>query len=424
MKLYKINKNNSYRTFYKKNKKRKKKINKKNKFILRRILIIIIIFIIVLLISVFICNIKNLFIPNERSKEEINYIINSYKIISREETLKKARNFLDKCLEGLIINPKKFKKVRYPKVSVIIPIYNKGKMIKKVVRSIQNQKMTDIEIVLVNDFSNDTTSQVVSEIEREDPRIKIINNEKNMGILYSRSIGVLYSKGDYIASLDHDDFYTDDDVLETIYYNAIVGNFDIISFDFISITDYHADIYHMKVRHLLPDNFTAYQPGLTPLSSFINNQRFNVDVSIWNKLIRANNYKNSINLLGKEKYSKFCAIYEDNIIMYAISSISNSFKYIHKKGVFNYDNPRTASKKISTRKIVNMMIFFAEVIYDISKIEFKRYAVYQLLFISRGVISKYNEEYFKFVLKKFINSETLKEKYKQRLRDKFSKYLE
>ena len=110
--------------------------------------------------------------------------------------------------------------------------------------------------------------------------------------------------------------------------------------------------------------------------------------------------------------------------MYAISSISNSFKYIHKKGVFNYDNPRTASKKISTRKIVNMMIFFAEVIYDISKIEFKKYAVYQLLFISRGVISKYNEEYFKFVLKKFINSETLKEKYKQRLRDKFSKYLE
>ena len=58
--------------------------------------------------------------------------------------------------------------------------------------------MTDIEIVLVNDFSNDTTSQMLSEIEREDPRIKIINNEKNMGILYSRSIGVLYSKGDYI----------------------------------------------------------------------------------------------------------------------------------------------------------------------------------------------------------------------------------
>ena len=85
--------------------------------------------------------------------------------------------------------------------------------------------------------------------------------------------------------------------METIYYNAIVGNFDIISFDFISITDYLADIYHMKVRHLLPDNFTAYQPGLTPLSSFINNQRFNVDVSIWNKLIRANNYKNAINAI-------------------------------------------------------------------------------------------------------------------------------
>ncbi len=349
-------------------------------------------------------------------KKRINY--------KRIEVLTRGKNYLKICLKEKIINNVKFKKSKEPKITIIVPLYNSEPYIKKSIRSIQNQSILDIEIILVNDVSTDNTLKIIEELQKEDPRIELINNEKNMGILYSRSIGVLYSKGDYIASLAHDDFYTDDDVLETIYYNAIVGNFDIISFDFISITDYHADIYHMKVRHLLPDNFTAYQPGLTPLSSFINNQRFNVDVSIWNKLIRANNYKNSINLLGKEKYSKFCAIYEDNIIMYAISSISNSFKYIHKKGVFNYDNPRTASKKISTRKIVNMMIFFAEVIYDISKIEFKRYAVYQLLFISRGVISKYNEEYFKFVLKKFINSETLKEKYKQRLRDKFSKYLE
>ena len=292
-------------------------------------------------------------------------------------------------------------------------------MIKKVVRSIQNQKTLDIEIILVNDFSNDNTSQILLEMQNEDPRINIINNEKNMGILYSRSIGVLFSKGDYIGSLDHDDFYADDDVLETIYYNAIVGNFDIISFDFISIKNYYADIHHMKVKHLLPDNFTAYQPELTPLSSFRRNQRFNVDVSIWNKLILTKNYKNAINLLGKEKYSKFCTIYEDNIIMYTISSISNSFKYIHKKGVFNYNNPHTESKKFSMRKIVEMMIFFADVIYDVSKNEFKKYAVYQMLFI--GIIPEDNKEYFKKVAKKLMNSELIQEKYKQRLRNKFSK---
>ena len=58
---------------------------------------------------------------------------------------------------------------------------------------------------MVNDFSTDETLSMVEEFQKEDPRIKIINNQKNMGILYSRSIGALSAKGEYIFPLDNDD---------------------------------------------------------------------------------------------------------------------------------------------------------------------------------------------------------------------------
>ena len=87
--------------------------------------------------------------------------------------------------------------------------------------------MLDIEIILINDASTDNTVKIIEELQKEDYRIEIINNERNMGILYSRCIGALNAKGKYITPLDHDDFFFDDDVLEVIYEEAERTNFDI-----------------------------------------------------------------------------------------------------------------------------------------------------------------------------------------------------
>ena len=61
-----------------------------------------------------------------------------------------------------------------------------------------------------------------------DPRIKIINNNKNMGALYSRSIAALMSKGEYIFGLDNDDMYFYYDVFDYIYLKGKIENLDII----------------------------------------------------------------------------------------------------------------------------------------------------------------------------------------------------
>ena len=112
----------------------------------------------------------------------------------------------------------------------MIPVYNSEKTIKSTVRSIQNQNMIVIEIILVNDFSNYKTTKSIKELKKKDPRIKIINNKKNMGIFYSRSIGVLESKGKYITSIDNDDIFCDKDVFDIIYGETDNNLFDIISF--------------------------------------------------------------------------------------------------------------------------------------------------------------------------------------------------
>ena len=71
-------------------------------------------------------------------------------------------------------------------------------------------------------------------MQKEDKRIKIINNAKNMGVLYSRSIGVLESKGKYIFTLDDDDMFFDTEVLD-IYHHAEDEDFDIIAFSAVDM---------------------------------------------------------------------------------------------------------------------------------------------------------------------------------------------
>ena len=76
-----------------------------------------------------------------------------------------------------------------PLVSAIIPLYNTKNYCSKAIKSIQYQNIKNIEIILVDDKSTDDTLSFIQKMQKEDPRIKIIYNQKNMGTLYSRNIG-------------------------------------------------------------------------------------------------------------------------------------------------------------------------------------------------------------------------------------------
>lgn len=95
------------------------------------------------------------------------------------------------------------------KVSVVIPSYNCSHYLHHAVDSALTQTYKDIEVVIVNDASTDSTSDYLAWLSKQnDPRVKIINNEKNLGRSESRNVGNAAASGDIIMVLDADDLCT------------------------------------------------------------------------------------------------------------------------------------------------------------------------------------------------------------------------
>ena len=145
--------------------------------------------------------------------------------------------FLYKYLDKIhnIFSPNTNIKKNTPKISVFLPIYNGEKTIKKSIRSIQDQTLTDLEIIAVNDCSNDSTLNILNELSKTDNRIKIVNNDKNYGLLYSRAMGILNSTGEYLLNLDADDEIKSTDSLEYLYNKVQNSKVDIVGFDIFDV---------------------------------------------------------------------------------------------------------------------------------------------------------------------------------------------
>lgn len=94
-----------------------------------------------------------------------------------------------------------------PLVSVIIPAYNSEKTIRQTIESVLNQTLSDFELIVINDGSQDATLDIVSSIA--DPRLKVYSYA-NAGGAVSRNRGFSHSSGEFIAFLDADDLWTPD----------------------------------------------------------------------------------------------------------------------------------------------------------------------------------------------------------------------
>ena len=196
-------------------------------------------------------------------------------------------------MSNKLINTEKIKLSENPKISADISCYNCKNYILRAISSIQNQNISDCEIVIVNDFSNNDTLIYLEELQKEENRIRIVNNKKNMGVLYAKAIGALMSKGKYIFSIDADDILLDKDVFSTITNIADKGNFDIVIFEIIisslspdvNTAGFRKDIYK---KEKIP-NMVKFQPelGLYPIQP----KESNIDVNMIEVINQGKCYK-------------------------------------------------------------------------------------------------------------------------------------
>ena len=102
------------------------------------------------------------------------------------------------------------------KVSVIVPVYNVEKYLKKCIDSIIKQTLTDMEIICVDDGSTDSCPEILDEYANLDHRIKVIH-KTNAGYGHAVNTGFAYAKGEYIGIVESDDYILPE-MYETLYY--------------------------------------------------------------------------------------------------------------------------------------------------------------------------------------------------------------
>ena len=124
--------------------------------------------------------------------------------------------------------------MKKPKFSIIVPVYNTEKYVKRCLDSIKSQTFKDYEVIIVNDGSTDNSSDIISKYS-----YKVINQE-NQGLSMARNNGVKDASGEYLIFLDSDD-YIEKDLLKEIN-NSLSNNPDLVRYQIKEVFDNKDDI--------------------------------------------------------------------------------------------------------------------------------------------------------------------------------------
>ena len=342
---------------------RKRKFKKINKFksnkkmnikceskILRKIIFIF------FLISNYIIIIKN------------NDFFNLEKNISPKFTIEEIREFEERVTSNLSMNTYeefysinsqdklieenvKFEKSKNPEVSIVIAAYNFDKCIHRVLRSIQNQSLKNLEIIIIDDCSTDNTVEVIKKYQKEDPRIILIEHDSNDSPMKSRSDGIRKASGKYITIMDGDDAFLHKDILKNSLYIANKGNIDVIEFNHAMYNEGHFEqvaqfFYKLNLTNII------YQPELRNIFIDINNN-FPDDFknrAIWSKLVRKEVFLKMLEYIGTEFSDDYIIWGEDTLMVVALVRTANSYYFIKEYGYYRNVGPnRRISSKIKNK---------------------------------------------------------------------------
>ncbi|EPF7489887.1 MULTISPECIES: glycosyltransferase family 2 protein [Morganellaceae] len=230
-----------------------------------------------------------------------------------------------------------------PLVSVIVPVYNTSKYLKKCIDSILAQTLKDIEVIIVNDGSTDDSLSIINQYS--DDRIVIINKE-NGGLSSARNSGIEEAKGDYILHVDSDDWIDADYCLDTYCY-AKKNDIDMVITNLNML--WNGIEKEIKSIENLPTKETI--TNLEYLDFWSKNK---VISSCVNRLIRTSLYKDN-DILHPENIS----LGEDLVTTPRLSFYSKKIGIIDK-AYYNYiQNPESIMNSGTIRKIYDMINVFS-----------------------------------------------------------------
>lgn len=240
-----------------------------------------------------------------------------------------------------------------PLVSILVPIYNVEKFIRRCVESLMDQSYKNIEYIFVNDNTPDNSIDILKEVINKHPERtnwRIINHSENKGLAASRNTGIENAKGEWITFVDSDDFL-DKNAIEYLITNAIDNNSEIAIGEFSIITS--KEIYKYNRPKQEYEKLDYIQTLL----------RWNeIDLTLWGKIFKRDLFiKNNIKSHNGYNFG------EDFAVTPRLCYYANKITFVNKV-VYYYENSNYGSycKQISMASI-DSLIFIASFIVDFFK---------------------------------------------------------
>lgn len=227
-----------------------------------------------------------------------------------------------------------------PLISIIVPVYNVEKYLKKCLNSIINQTMQNFEVILINDGSVDSCSSILKNYCEQYNKFNLIEIE-NSGVAVCRNIGLSTARGEFVVFIDSDDFIAPT-FLEKLYRNAMENKSDIAICNYLT--------YNSK-KHKNRPNWLRLKSGIYKnpkiLSALICDTR--IHHHVWNKL-----FKRSLLIENNITFNNMC--FEDVEFTIKAFYFSNSISIIDDHLYYYVQHGKNTIKNI-TLKQVNDYLF-------------------------------------------------------------------
>lgn len=260
-------------------------------------------------------------------------------------------------------------------VTIIVPIYNVEKYLKKCIESILNQTYKKLEIILVDDGNLDSCGKICDEYSLIDNRIKVIH-KKNGGLSEARNFGIDSAKGEYITFIDADD-YMDEKFVENIMKIALKTKADLVISGLKDVYEYQKNVY--------PDNSEYYEELSKEQAYRKVLLQEEIDVSANAKLYKREIFKNLRYPVG-ELYEDIKII--DKLIEKADTIVYTKYKgyfYLQRAGSIMY-SPISEKKFVLIETVENLLKFIEKKYPNIKNVAVRRYVYCNYHILGRAIL--------------------------------------
>jgi glycosyltransferase involved in cell wall biosynthesis len=221
-------------------------------------------------------------------------------------------------------------------LSIIIPVYNVEQYLRRCLESVLNQVYKNLDIILIDDGSTDSSGNICEEYQRTDDRISVIH-KKNSGLADARNTGLLVARGELIGFVDSDD-WIEHDMYESMTAKYFETHSDIIACGYYSCTE-------TKTTKYIWNRNIDTSKILTPLEALdflLKNGMFNV---AWNKIYTKTLFANLFFPSGK--------ICEDSYIMYRLLLKANKIYLIDECKYYYFNRGGSIINSITSKRFID-----------------------------------------------------------------------